>query len=363
MVEHVYVTARAGARPARSATDFFRRYPAGSNAQTGDRYTVVATVFPSDQLDDELRDAAARMADLDVTAADLDRERPRLLNELNNMFEAVPSLAAMNVGREQIRPTPRGGRRGGLPEHVRNLLLTDVQNRLRLLYKPRNATLVAAGALDAATFRAAVEKYFGAVPGGALVEAPGAPGTPVLGETRDIVVDLPSGSPATACLALAPPQPDSDLYAPYLVLGARLMKASAGAGSRANRTAVHLPLLDDPAVIAISTTVKRGETPQQTGDRLGAFLDETLRPDLRPGEVAEVERMLGLFLGTVELPEQALALNPYAKAFALGRREQLQMDPARLRASFRAIQRESLRRAATEVFGPSRRSTVFVGPR
>src|SRR5690606_26548589 len=69
LVEHLYVTAAAGDAPARAAEAFFRQYPAGCNAQTGDRYTVVAAVFPPEDLAKELRDAAARMGDLRIEAA------------------------------------------------------------------------------------------------------------------------------------------------------------------------------------------------------------------------------------------------------------------------------------------------------
>src|SRR5262249_1803621 len=68
LVEHVYVTAAAGDQPQRTVNEYLRRYPAGWNAQTGDRYTVFATVFPGRQLEDELKDAAVRMGDLRVEA-------------------------------------------------------------------------------------------------------------------------------------------------------------------------------------------------------------------------------------------------------------------------------------------------------
>ena len=65
------MTAAAGDEKARTAEELFRRYPAGSNGQTGDRYTVLSTVFPAKELDHELGDAAARMKELRVTADDL----------------------------------------------------------------------------------------------------------------------------------------------------------------------------------------------------------------------------------------------------------------------------------------------------
>ena len=98
-VEHLYMTAAAGPEKARTAEEFARRYSDGANGQTGDRYTVFATVFPGKDLDQELADAAARMGSLRVTAADLERERPRLLEEVANMFGAFPALAALNNAR------------------------------------------------------------------------------------------------------------------------------------------------------------------------------------------------------------------------------------------------------------------------
>src|SRR6516225_4133175 len=73
LVEHVYVTAAAGDEKMRTADACVQRYRGGWNAQTGDRYTVIATVFARDDLPKELRDAAARMGDLRVTAEDLER--------------------------------------------------------------------------------------------------------------------------------------------------------------------------------------------------------------------------------------------------------------------------------------------------
>jgi zinc protease len=92
LVEHVYLTAAAGGEAARTAEEFARRHPEGANGQTGERYTVFAAVFPAKDLEEELRDAAARMGDLRVTAADLDRERGRLLEEVENMYGQIPAL-------------------------------------------------------------------------------------------------------------------------------------------------------------------------------------------------------------------------------------------------------------------------------
>ena len=73
LIEHMYATAAAGTAKARTADEFARRYAGGANGQTGDRYTVFATVFPGTELEPELKDAAARMGDLRLDAGDLAR--------------------------------------------------------------------------------------------------------------------------------------------------------------------------------------------------------------------------------------------------------------------------------------------------
>jgi zinc protease len=66
---NVYLTAATGQAKARTTREFNRRYAQGANGQTGDRYTVCATVFPRSELETELKDAAARMGNLKISAS------------------------------------------------------------------------------------------------------------------------------------------------------------------------------------------------------------------------------------------------------------------------------------------------------
>ena len=105
-------------------------------------------MFPKRDIEAELKDAAARMGDLRMGAGDLARERPRLLVEVDNIFGDFPAIAASNHAREVVRPTPGGGRRGGLPAHVNALTLEELQDRWKRYYKPRNAIVILSGAID-----------------------------------------------------------------------------------------------------------------------------------------------------------------------------------------------------------------------
>jgi zinc protease len=360
LVEHVYITAAAGSEPPRTADGFFRRHPSGCNAQTGDRYTVFATVFPKAELEKELAEASARMGDLRPAPADLDRERPRLLDEISNMFGRIPALGALNNARELIRPSPRGGRKGGLPDHVRAIALDDIRSHWKRYYKPTNAILVLAGAVDEAAARRAVMAHFAGIPTGESAPAPGEPGASKAPNVRELAVKAlrPRAEPA-ACLAYAAPEPGSASYAAYLVLLTRLFLASGHAGGGAGRATIYSPLLDDPAVLGVGSAAGPGEAASRTVARLETLVADAVAPPLRGDEAASARQMFGFLLGTGELPDLALARNPYGVAFSLARREQLGLDPVELNRKLDALTEPELRRAAAEIFAPDRHAAVI----
>src|SRR5207245_1821815 len=139
-------------------------------------------------LDKELQDAAWRIADLRITEDDLQREKPRIDDELANMFGRIPPLAAWNHARELVRPTPRGGRKGGVPDHVQALTLKEVQHRWQQYYKPKNALLILAGAVDAAAVRKTIADYFGNLPPGEPCPKVEEPGAPKFGTVKELTV-------------------------------------------------------------------------------------------------------------------------------------------------------------------------------
>jgi zinc protease len=365
LVEHLYVTAAAGAEPARTAESFFQRYRAGCNAQTGDRYTVLAAVFPKGDLEKELSDAASRIGDLRITSADLDREKQRLLDEIANMFGRFPALGVVNIARELIRPAPRGGRKGGLPEHVQTTTLDDIRAHWKRYYKPRNAILVLAGGVDEAVARQAVTTHFAKLESGDEVPKPGEPGLPKAGIVRKLPVrSLPPQAEPAACIAFAAPAPGSELYAPFLVLVARLWAASARPvrGGEARHPSVYFPVLEDPAVIGVSAKLNPGETGPRAIARLESFVADTITPQFRDDERATARQMFALFLGTAEIPDFALAQNPYGVALAIARREQLRLDTPKLNRAIDALTERDVRRAASEIFAPVRHAAALVFP-
>jgi zinc protease len=361
LAEHIYLTAAAGREKARTTEEFGRRYPDGANGQTGDRYTVFATTFPEKELDNEILDASARMDDLRVMPNDLDRERPRVLEEIGNMFANFPALAARNNARELIRPTPANGRHGGEAGQLQALRTLDVQEHLGRYYRPRNAILVLSGAFDPVKARQSISKHFAKLAPGEKPPSARPPGPPRFGAVKEIAGNSadPDGQPM-ACLAYQAPPPGSELYAPFLVLVSRLWANAEKLGGDARGFPVNFTPMDDGSVVSVSTPARRGETSRQAFERLEAFVSETIGPKLRDGEPANTLREMGPFFQTIPVPDEQLAANPYGVAFALGRREQLGMDPARFNRSLEAVTEPALRRAAAEFFDPARQAGAFV---
>ena len=362
MVEHLYVTAAAGGEKSRAAEEFARRYAMGANAQTGHRYTVFAAVFPTNELDAELRDAAARMGDLRITQADLDRERPRILEEVDNMFGAMPMLAALNNARELVRPTPSGGRDGGSPEHLRALTLEEIRGYWQHFYKPDNAILALAGDIDSKAVREAIKINFAKIAGGLKPPPPLEPQKSKAGTARELTVDaLEPDAVSIACLAYSAPQPGSDLYAPFLILVSRLWAAASNIGNDGpTGSPIYFTPLDDGSVVAVSTEAKPGETSALAFARIEAIVAEAIAPKLRPSEIAATRQEFAPFLLSQRLPDNVLANNIYGVAFSLGRRLQLGIDPRKLDKALGAATEADIRRAAAEIFVPSRHAGAFV---
>jgi zinc protease len=361
LVEHVYLTAAAGREKARTVEEFMRRYPDGANGQTGDRYTMFATLFPAQDLNDELRDAAARMSDLRITAADLERERPGLLEQIRNMFGGMPALAAQNHARELVRPTPGEGQHGGELAQIRSATVDEVQAHWARYYKPRNAIVALAGAFDPAGAAKAIKTHFAGLAAGEPAPNSHATGTPQFGAVRELKVKpMQPTDVTTIALAYPAPEPGSALYAPFLVLVSRLQAASSKLGGGPFPFPVYFTPLDDGAVVIVSSPAQKGENAAKAIARLEAFVAETIGPQLHHRELVATSQELAPILGATAIPDEVLGQNPYGVAFELGRWEQLGVDPVALGRSIEAVANPDLRRVATEVFAPSRHAGAFV---
>lgn len=366
LVEHVYVTAAAGGRPTSDALAWSTRYGGQVNAQTGRDYTVVAVVFPDDDLEAQLAEAADRMGDLRLEPADLDREIPRLVQELKNMYGGIPTLAAQNLAGEAADPLAEGARKGGVIEQVETVTVEDVRRRHRVYYKPVNATLVLAGGFDAAAVKTLVEKRFGPLDAGRPAPEPRPTGAPALGTTQRVTVPRPAfgrAPDAVATVAYRAPAPDSKLYAPFLILTARLYEHAMGdiraaMLQQSSVVPLYYAALDVPNLLFVSSEVEPGDDEavpslrRMVMDRLAAGGPNAGRTFLM--------RQMGPMLGIIELPETAVAMNPYGAAFFPGRQAQMGIDGPTLMADLALVTEDELKRCTEEIFGPDRGAAVVV---
>jgi len=355
LVEHLYVTAAAGKTPARTAEELMASHPLGWNAQTGDDFTVIATVAPADAIGAELDDAAARMGDLRPAAADLARELPRMQVELGNMYGGMPMLAAPNAAREKLRPGPAGSRHGGFFEQIAPFPLEDVVNRWRRFYKPANALLVVAGKFDPDLARAEIERRFGPIPSGEPAPERAVGTEPKPGEAAP-----DAGAPAEACVAWPAPRPGEPGFAGSLVLVARLWQRSQALASEPGRFPVRYAPLDDPGILYLSAPIASGERSADVFRRIEAIAAETAAAPFESPDTAAARDFFGFLLGCADLPDFAIAANPYGVAFGLGRRRQLGLDPAKLAAELRELTPEGLR--ASAAFLAPERAVYAIAP-
>lgn len=351
LVEHLYVTAACKGRPARDAAAFARAHPMGWNAQTGRDYTVIASVVPEQEVPAELGEAAARMASLRVTAADLERELPRMQLELTNMYGGMPRLGAVNHAFQRALPLASGARKGGVMEHLRHLDAEQVQQRIDRYYKPANARLVVAGAFDEEAVERAVTRLFSPLSAGSPAPAPQKPEPP--GGGKPTVLRVPPGPAAEegagyAALAWSLPAPGEPGYAAATVLATHLAAGSMRPGGDLQ---VSWQPLDRPEGLAVSVPVSGAAQVVETlRDRVGGLLLTASREEELAKLRALPRRQLGAMLGLVS--DRALRrVNPYGAAFAAGRRAQLGLDPEALRAQLQELQREDLERTASHFAG------------
>jgi zinc protease len=358
LVEHLYFTAATPTAASRTFGQFIQAYRKGWNAQTGDDYTVLTTVLAPDRLDDELKDAAARMSRLRIEQADLDREVPRMLEEIHNMFEGLAPLAARNHARERLHPRPHGGRHGGLPQQVKQLALSEVRRHWNDHYKAGNARVVIAGNINAAPLEAKVRQILGGIPQGRPAPAKPAPLPPTFGQTH---VRLAGKSSDTlVCLAYRCPSPDSALFPAFLTLAAGLQDKAQKLGGGLEDFPVIFAPLDDFGTLYVISKTNQGETAEEAVKRWSRFVAEATEPTDVKQAVSTARQQFAFLLGTEELPDMLLSNNVYGVGFGLGRRNQLHIDGQRLAREMDRLERAAIQNGARQYLDENHRTIVIV---
>jgi len=361
LVEHCYVTCAAGATPARTAEAMVKRYPQAWNAQTGERYTVIAFMFPPERLEAEVAEAAARMGALKITQADLDRELPRMREELATMYGRMPRIAARNLATERVRPPAEGARRGGVVEQLEALGPERVQAWYAKHYKPGNARLALVGPVDGGKAKALIEKHFGGLPAGEAPPAPRPSGARGPDETTVVRLEPGWTLPGTACRAWRAPGPHSPHYPAFLAF---VMRAWRGMDWRSPKPGPQLLFqpLDAPDVVTLVWNLDAGTAADEAAQRLEAWVEERLDRPFEAQEAKDLAEAWAGYLATADVPEAGLAMNPYLAAFGALRRAALGIDSAALARELAALDQETFDAMREAVFGEGQGATVVVLP-
>ena len=367
--EHLYVTAATENIPSRNVQEYMSAYPDGWNAQTGDDYTVIATVFAADKIEQELSDAADRMRQLKIEQSDLDRELPRIETELRNMYEGFPPLAVSNHGRHYSDLLPHDGRRGGKIAELKTITVAEAQEWLDEYYKPGNATLILAGAFDEESIRKSIKEKFGEISRGSQPTEPPKVESPEKKPVYQVDLQPVSANPrARVCFTFRAPDPNDPLYVAFLVHTTRMqMSAMNSLKGKQTPGMADIPYifrpLDDPAFFYVSSNVNEGESTDQALERLEKMLEDDLGTSLKKHHVTSTSAQMAMFLGTRQLPAKMMAMNTYGNAFALGRRHQMGIDSQKLVQQFEGLNDEQMKQAHEKFFGESNRITVVGTPK
>ena len=360
LLEHLYCTAAAGDTPARDAMQLRKHYAAGWNAQTGPDYTVFAGVVESERLAVELKNAAARMHDLHITEADLNREVPRVLAELGNMYSGIPSLVGLNRVRNQLQSIPQGGRFGGASEHIKTITLDELQRFWKDYYKPNNAVLAIAGGFDVSKAQELINQHFGQIlPGKSPPTKPARP-EPKTGTTRRVTVKpVMSDATGVAAIGYAAPPHGSREYAPFLIVVSRLWANTQNFFQQGKPPPVYYTPLDDGTIIGLQADLQADTDTKSMLDQLDQRLHTALTAKLTQEDKQRTLNSMAL-LGTVEIQDAMWMQNLYGLAFSVGRRYQLEFDGNELRAAIQRVTDADMQHLATSIFAPEKRETIIV---
>lgn len=360
LMEHMYVTAAAGDTPARDVMQFVKRYPSGWNAQTGTDYTVIAGVVDPGQFSEEIKDIAARMNDIRITEADIEREVPRVIQELRNMYGGIPMYAGANHIRTQLYPIPQGGQHSGAITHIQRITLNELQQFWKDYYKPNNAILIVAGKFDVEEAKKSILENFSPIASGERLPQTHTKSEPKTGDVHKINVQpvVPNAT-GVAAIGYAAPLPGSKEYVPFLIAYSRMVYALRTQFQMGKVQPIFYPPLDDPTTLVLQNELTPDEDIDTVLKELDQHLQAALTPKLTPQDKHQTINML-TFLGTVDIPDAQWGENMYSLAFSIGRQYQLQINGKEIRAAIESATDADIQHLVETIFAPEKRATVIV---
>lgn len=362
LLEHLLITAATDRHPPTTYEELAAKSGNMFNAQTGDDYTLIATVVPTERLEEELAHGAARLTSLQVAATDLERELPRIEVELTNMRGGIPNLGLLNAARDAVAPLNEGALKGGVMEHIREIGLAEFRKRLADFYTANNTRLVVVGGFDRDAVRTSISELFAGVSRGKPSPEPPPRRTP------DRAVRTLKGANGTfapsICLAFAMPGRRDAHFASSVIIASRLNERfpmNQGAQGWTGAPVVWAPL-DQPEALFVVLPIEPGETDDEALARVDALVREAAMSPVSPVDAFRASQRYGAILGATPLAPFIASQNPYFAALVLGRNDQLDAEGPQLLRRLREVNDESLRAGYDAVFSPSKRGASIWRP-
>jgi Insulinase (Peptidase family M16)/Peptidase M16 inactive domain len=349
LVEHLFATAGLAGKPARTIDEVAGRIGHDFHTRTGADYTLYAIEAPAGRLMAEIDDAALRMSRLTVMESDLTRERKRLLGEVAITQERDAVSAAMNRAAEAVRPSRGGGLRGGIASEIEAMTLDEVEGFRLAHYGALTARLIVAGRFDIEEATKRIRVVFAGVPGGKPAQARAPSGSSVTGTL------VMGDAPRAMALAVPPPDLKDPLYPAFLVLALRL----APGGAPRSWSADFAPL-SRPDMLFVTSPIPAGQQPEAAAAAMRAEVTAVVKAPFAGDEANRAIEWYGDLLGLTPLSPEACAVEPFATAFAAGRRAQLGVDGAAMAQAARAVTQDQVS-AAAQRFDTTHSAAVIAG--
>lgn len=272
----------------------------GNNAFTSHDATAYYFELAADRWRAALEMEADRMADLTLDAAEVERERRVILEEIA-MYEDDPwDSLSQRVEAALHAPHPYSRPVLGTPDELRATGAEELREFHRRFYAPANAVLVVAGDLgEPEAVLGAVEETFGAVPAG-----PGAPERPAAVPRRaldeTVRIERRKGEMARMLLALPGPAGD-DPELPALRVAAALL--GLGRSSRLFRSLVDEDQLclwvaagtaeaPHPGSVSVSAELVPGSEPEGVEEAVRRHVEDLAASPPSEAEVSRAREVL-----------------------------------------------------------------------
>lgn len=349
LIEHLLITCSAGGFEATTAEKWMARHGGQCNAQTSTSTTIIAELVSPEKTVETIRHMSARLDDLKVTEEILKREKKRVLEELINMNELLPMLAAGNRVRSAVNPLPGAGRHGGIASEIEGISLEQVEKRLKQYYGAKRMRLAILGPFDGKAVRRAVAETVATIaPGSSLPQLAELPEA-VYGQLTP-AISFPENAGGAfkpfVCKGWRAPTPLDPDYLPFLIAASRLLDRGYGIPEMPP-PALWTPV-DDPELFLLYEPLRDGEDATAAVERIDSRIRAATKGPISGKDPSRTRSILGLYTGLETVPIQITLTNPYLPALIFCRHDLWKIKGNPWRRMFGRIKSEDLEALAKD---------------